>query len=219
MTPTKSNRFVNNDISELQQANRTPISGYKDVPFMSLEEAVKSIVPFVPHVKNYADTAKARCKRNTTLSANESAAIYLYTMHTPFYPTLNEKLRAENPQALEPWFAFLKLFITAIEKLPSVAATVWRGIADNIHGSDFDEDDVHTWWSINSCSLKVDVARDFQGPRGTLLCIKTINGKNITEYSALQHDDEVVLMPGTDLRIKSRSLEPSGRSIVHLEEW
>ncbi len=210
---------MNNDISELQQANRTPISGYKDVPFMSLEKAVESIVPFVPHVKNYADKAKYHCKQKPPLTKDESAAIYLYTMDTRFYPTLNETLRAENPQALEPWFAFLKLFITAIEKLPSVAATVWRGVADNIRGSDFDENDVHTWWSINSCSLKVDVARDFQGPRGTLLCIKTINGKNITEYSALQHDDEVVLMPGTDLRVKSRSLEPSGRSIVHLEEW
>jgi hypothetical protein len=219
MTPTKSNRFVNSDISELQQANRTPISGYKAVPVMSLEEAVESIVPFVPHVKNYAVKAKDRCRQNTPLTKDESAAIYLYTMNTPFYPTLNKMLRAENSQALEPWFAFLKLFITAIDKLPSSPTTVWRGVADNIHGSNFDEDDVHTWWSINSCSLKVDVARDFQGPRGTLLCIKTINGKNITEYSALQHDDEVVLMPGTCLRIKSRSLEPSGRSIVHLEEW
>jgi hypothetical protein len=186
---------------------------------MSLEEAVESIVPFVPHVKSYAKDAKERCRQNTTLTRNESAAIYLYTMDAPFFPALNEALRAENRQALKPWFAFLKLFITALEKLPSRPITMWRGVADKAHGSGFVKLDMHTWWSVNSCSSYVDVAGIYVGPTGTLFCINAIRGKNITEYSAYHTEEEVILMPGTCLCVASTLSEPSGRSIVHLEEW
>ena len=130
MTPTRSNRFVNNDILEFQQANRTPICGYRDVLVMSLEEAVESIVEFVPHVKNYARIAKDRCRQNTVLTINESAAIYLYTMDTPFYPTLNKTLRAENRHALEPWFQCMSIF--------SSKYLVESGIERCIHGVKID---------------------------------------------------------------------------------
>jgi hypothetical protein len=113
-TPVSGNRFINSDLSELQEVNRNPIFGYQRRPVMSLEEAVEGIVPFVPHVKTYADEAKQHCRQNTQLTINESAAIYLYTMPKPFYENFNKALRAENPLALEPWFAFLKLLINAL---------------------------------------------------------------------------------------------------------
>ena len=34
-------RFVNNTLSELQEANRNPIFGYEDSPILTLEEAVE----------------------------------------------------------------------------------------------------------------------------------------------------------------------------------
>jgi hypothetical protein len=215
--PIGRNRFGNSVISELHQANRNTISGYQDLPLMSLEEAVQSIVPFVPHVMSYADTAKKFCRQNTTLSINESAAIYLYTMPIPFYKNLNKTFRAENPHALKPWFAFLKLFITALRKLPSHPTTVWRGVGGNI-GADFAENDVHTWWSVNSCSSYVNVAGMFAGETGTLFCINVIHGKDITAYSANQSEEEIILMPGTRLCVKGMRPEPNGLSIVHLEE-
>jgi hypothetical protein len=187
---------------------------------MSLEEAVKSIVPFVPHVMINANTAKERCRQNTPLTINESAAIYLYTMLEPecfFYDRLNKACRTGNPYALEPWFPFLKLFITALRKLPSCSTTMWRGVGD-ITGSDFLEYDVHTWWSVNSCSSRVNVAGIFAGETGTLFCINAIYAKDITAYAANQDEEEFVLMPGTFLRVK-RMDEENGRCIVLLEEW
>jgi hypothetical protein len=218
MMPIGRNRFGNSVISEFHQTNHNPISGYQDLPLMSLEEAVQSIVPFVPHVMNYADTAKKFCRQNTTLSRNESAAIYLYTMPKPFYENLNKTFRAENPHALKPWFAFLKLLITALSKLPSRPTTVWRGVGGNI-GSVFAENDVHTWRSINSCSSYVNVAGMFAGGTGILFCINAIHGKDITAYSVNQSEEEIILMPGTRLRVKSTQSEPNRLSIVHLEEW
>jgi hypothetical protein len=217
VTSITRNRFLNNAVSDLQEANRSPISGYQGLSVMTLEEAVQSIVPFVPDVMSYVNTAKGRCRQNSPLSIDESAAIYLYTMPKPFYEVLNKTFRAANSQALEPWFPFLKLFITALGKLPSCSITVWRGIWGNF-GLDFVEDNVHTWWSVNSCSSCVDAAAWFAGDTGTLFYIHTIYGKNIAAYSANQSEEEIVLMPGTRLRVKSTLFVPNGLSIVHLEE-
>jgi hypothetical protein len=182
---------------------------------MSIEDAVKSIVPFVPHVQKYAEIAIEKRKQNTHLSRDESAAIYLYTMSKDFYPRLNGALRSDSRDALKAWFPFLKLFIAAIEKLPSSVKTVWRGVGENF-GADFDEGREHIWWSVNSCALDYNTAIMFADWYGTLFCIHAINGKDITKYSAYQ-EEEIILMPGTRLRVKSAY--PSDPSTVVLEEW
>jgi hypothetical protein len=213
---TSNKRFVSNTISEFQEANRGPISGYQDVPTMSIEDAVKSIVPSIPLVETYAARAIENRKQNTHLTRDESAAIYLYTMSQNFYTRLNEALRFKNRDALKAWFPFLKLFIAALEKLPSSVKTVWRGVGENF-GPDFGEGREHSWWSVNSCSLDQNTARAFADLEGTLFCIHAINGKDITQYSTNQEEEEIILMPGTRLRVKSAY--PSNLSTVVLEEW
>jgi hypothetical protein len=113
-------------------------------------------------------------------------------------------------------YPFLKLFIGAIEKLPSSVKTVWRGVKENF-GPDFDESPEHIWWSVNSCALNQNVARTFADWKGTLFCIHAINGKDITKYSANQEEEEIILVPGTRLRVKSAYT--SDLSTVVLEEW
>lgn len=218
MPSAKYNRFVSNDILELQEVNRAPKADYKYVPLVCLEEAVETIAPFVPHVREYANTAKVRCRKNAELSPNESAAIYLYTMITPFNEEFNKVLRSENSQALTPWLGFLNLFMSALEKLPMRSTTVWRGIRGNI-GSNFNENTKHIWWGVNSCSPKIDVAESFSSEKGSLFCINTIYGKDITLYSANTDEEEIILMPGTSLRVESTSINNNGYFMVHLNEW
>jgi hypothetical protein len=98
---TSNNRFCSNTVSEFQEANRGPISGYQNVPTMSIEDAVKSIVRLVPLAETYAARAIENRKQNTHLTRDESAAIYLYTMPNGFYPRLNEALRSESRDALK----------------------------------------------------------------------------------------------------------------------
>ncbi|CAF0809606.1 unnamed protein product [Adineta steineri] len=225
MAFTRSGRFMDNCSTTRQQYNWNPISGYKDRALKSLKEAVASITPFVDKVMQYAEDAKQKCNRNTKLTINESAAIYLYTMpNTSFYEKLNEALRIEDPLALAPWFDFLKLFITALGKLPELpsrSTTVWRGVAQ-ISCSDFRDKDMFTWWSVNSCSLDTNVAAMFSCEKGTLFCIHTINGKDISDYSSANKGEvgekEIVLMPGTRLRVKSNTFGINDFRVVHLEE-
>ena len=212
-------RFVNSALSELREANRSPIYGYQHLRLMTLEQATETLIPLVPGVIDYVSTAKNECNRNTTLLTwDESAAIYLYSMPVPFYRCLNEALRAEDRHALQPWFAFLKLFITALQRLPSTKKTVWRGVSGEV-GTVFDDGDVHIWWSVNSCSPDISVVEHFLDNSSTLFAIDAIHAIDISKFSKLS-EQEIVLMPGTRVRAKAHSLNfEKGRFfLVHLEE-
>ena len=110
-----------------------PISGYQDEPLVPLEEAIKPIAHFFDGIEGNAWVAKQNCPSPADgLSQDMSAAIHLYTMQfgsePSLYRELNKSLRAENRQALKPWFPFLKLFLTALHTLPSHAKNIWRGV-------------------------------------------------------------------------------------------
>jgi hypothetical protein len=213
------NRFVNKALSELQEANRSPIYGYQDLPILTLEETIESIIPLVPGVVDCVSNAKKRYNRHSALlTRDESAAIYLYSMPASFFSRLNETLRVENRHALKPWFAFLKLFITALEKLPSVTGTIWRGVAGDIR-STFVDDEAQTWWSVNSCSLALNVVQLYLGETGTVFAIDATHAKDISTFSAFPDEQEIVLMPGTCVRAKCQSLNFIDRFfLVHLKE-
>ena len=214
-----TNRCVTNTFQELEEANHNPIFGYEDSPLLTLEEAVEKIIPSVSRLMDYVATAKRKYNRHSDLlTRDESAAIYLYSMPTSFHLRLNETLRAKNRHALKPWFDFLKLFITALEKLPSTSGTVWRAVSEDV-GSIFDDNDVHIWWSVNSCSVDLSSIQPFLGDNGTLFAIHTIHAKDITAFSAVADEREVVLMPGAQLRAKGDPLNFIDRlSVLHLEE-
>ena len=112
------NRYVTGSYSELQELNRNPIFDYEYLPLLPLENTLEELVSIIPNadVTGYAETAKTKCNVNSdSLTHDESAAIYLYSMSSPFYRHLNTALRAENRDTLKPWFAFLKLFTTALK--------------------------------------------------------------------------------------------------------
>jgi hypothetical protein len=199
---TISNRFVNRNLSEFKDANWSPISGYQNLPLTTLEEAVESIISLDSRVMDYTATAKQKCHRHSNLLTwDESAAIYLYTMPTSFFSHLNENLRARDRQALKPWFAFLKLFLSGLDKLPSLKIIVWRGVTNDVTLS-FIADAEETWWSVTSCSQNAQVVAPFIGENGFLFNIEVINGKDISSYSTVPDEQEVILMPGTFLRVK-----------------
>ena len=213
------NRFISSGLSELQVSNRSPIYGYQHLPIESLEEIMKKIIPILPEVKEYIPLAKKNCNRaSRILTWDESAAIYLYSMPVPFFTRLNEYLRAENRDALKPWFAYLRLFINALEKLPACDIVAWRGVVGDV-GSVFVENDMQTWWSINSCSKALNVVEVYLGDTGTVFAIDATNGKDISAFSVFQQEQEVILMPGSRFRVKSKSLNfRNSLFIVHMEE-
>jgi hypothetical protein len=140
------------------------------------------------------------------LSPAESASIYLYTIegsndNDTFYKILNKKLRSKNRPELKSWYSYLKLFLTALYKLPSLKTTIWRGVQGDI--SDLYQNDF-IWWGVSSCTKSMKVAeklcRGLSGIR-TLFMIECVNGKAIKSHSQHAEEDEILLIPTTYLRV------------------
>jgi hypothetical protein len=213
-------RFVYDTLSKLQECNdNVLLFDYENFPVpRSLEEAVKKIIPRISHVMNYVEIAKKKCNRQSTvLNWDESAAIYLYTMSTSFFSSLNDALRLEDRYALEPWFAFFKLFMTALKKLPSIKGTVWRVIPGDDHLLSCSHD-TRILWPVTSCSMDFEALKLRLGEKDTLFAIDVINAKDVCAFSAFPEEQEVILMPGTHVRDKCLPLNTGRLIVAHLEE-
>ena len=202
-----------------------PVYGYRSEKVVSIEEALQPIESQIEELPYYIKIAKKHCRFPSEhgLSKDQSASIYIYTMEwgdQTLYRVLNQALRSENRQALKVWFPYIKLFDTALEKLPTVKEVVWRGIPVDI-GKKFTENQLVTWWSINSCSSSVNVIKSFLGNENnsTLFLIEATSGKKISGYTEFENENEIILKMGTQFRVKCDPLvQSNGSQIVHLIE-
>ncbi|CAF0986732.1 unnamed protein product [Didymodactylos carnosus] len=216
-------RFTDIEISN----KRLPACfGYLSSKLVPLETAVEPIRDLVLDLVRFAKLAKKYCTypNEHGLTQDESAALYLYTMEMSdeqsFYHILNQTLRDENRSALKPWFPYLKLLDTAVNKLPSTKTVVWRGVGRNVSDS-FQKNQTVTWWSVSSCSESVNIVKQFlsNSSQSTLFNIECIDGKKISLYTCYPEENEILLMPGTTLKVVSDPLHHhGGLHIVHLKE-
>ena len=211
-------RYTNVTFHDFEDVNRNPIFGYKDEPLLSLEKTLESMSDTTDTMGSIR-VAMQKSRDSDVLTRDESAAIYLYSMSSSVFRCLNKALRAEDRHALKQWFPFLKLFITALEKLPSTKELIWRGINGHDDSQSFVDNDLRTWWSVNSCSKALNIVDIFLGGEGTLFAISAVNGKDISAFSAYPDEQEVVLIPGSRVHRKPGSLNISNRVfLLHLEE-
>lgn len=216
------NRFGDIDPSFKRLA---PVYGYRSQKLVSIDEALQLVQSQIDELSYYIKIAKKNCHYPSEhkLTRDESASIFIYTMEwgeQTLYRVLNAALRNENRQALKIWFPYLKLFMSALEKLPTVKETVWRGVPRAM-GKDFARDQEFTWWSMNSCSTSPNVINGFLGDedRSTVFCIQAISGRAIAQYSELKNEEEVILPMGTQFRVEGDPLvRPKGQDVVHLIE-
>jgi hypothetical protein len=202
-----------------------PVYGYRTEKVVSLEKALEPIESQIDELPHFIKMAKRHCHfpSEHDLSKDQSAAIYIYKMEwgdTALYRVLNKALRSENRQALKIWFPYLKLFDTALDKLPTVKGVVWRGVPLDI-GKNFTENQLLTWWSVSSCSSLVNVIKDFlgNGKNSTLFLIEAMNGKKVSGYTEYEKENEVILRLGSQFRVKGEPLEQSnGSYLIHLIE-
>lgn len=89
-------------------------------------------------INRFVKLAKKHCTypNEHNLNKDEAATIYLYTMemleNASVHHFLNESLRDENRAAVRPWFAYLKLFVSAASKLFDFKGVVWRVILKDV---------------------------------------------------------------------------------------
>ena len=189
-----------------------PIYGYRTHPLLPLRQALDPILSRIDELDQFIKIAETACHFPSEhgLTREESASIYLYTMDwgkQSLYRVLNDALRVKDRSVLVPWSGYLKLFGTALKKLPSVPMSLWRGVNVDI-SNNFKEGEEVTWWSFSSCSSSVKVVKQFPWISvATLFMIEAKNGKSISIYSSYAGEHEVILGLGTRLRVTGAALD------------
>jgi hypothetical protein len=214
------NRFIQTYFDNKLPDNYYDHIDYPVLPLMvALEPLLSQIDQLYPQIK----LAERYCCQDPDhkLTNDESAALYLYTQNydqQSIYHQLNRVLRLANSSMVEPWFGFLKLFHTALEKLPTVKTKIWRGMhIDTAKNLRVNQDII--WCGVSSCSLSIDRIKVHLGKSSILCSIDSINGKSIRGYTPYIEEHEVILLPGTRLRVKTNSFDYSfGQQVIHLVE-
>ena len=226
---TNDNRLLKrlSDISTEPQDWLLPIEGYEKKPLVSLEEAVKPLVGIVVDVERKAFIARRGRRRPVDgLTLEESASIVLYTMEwQPFdkclYFALNQSLRDKQRENLKPWFLYLKLFLTALNKLPSVSCNVYRGVKKNLI-DEYEPKSTLIWWGFSSCTRDVGILQSekFLGKTGdrTLFSVESYSGKNICRHSYYQYEHEILLPPACHFEVIARLDLGNNSHLIQLRE-
>ena len=206
-----------------------PITGYAQEPLLPLADACEPLIPIVHNIRTYISRALEHTPTEPAdgLTRNESAAIRLFTMEwddadESLYLILNRTLQTADRDDLRPWFKYLKLFLTAVIKLPSTPPqTVWRGVPKHM-SNEFKYGADVIWWSISLTTtslpaLENNLCLGSEGQR-TLFSIEIINGRNIRNHSHFNTAKEILLLPGTYMEVVSQFNPAPDLHIIHLKQ-
>ena len=223
----RNHRLINPDAKDPPLLG--PIVGYTQEPLPSLLEACKPLTDILDNMDYYVSIALERTPEHPPddLTHDESAAIRLYTMEwdeskPSLYSVLNRTLRTEHCDKLRPWFKYLALFLTALVKLPCAPLQVaWRGVVQDI-SNQFPRGTDVTWWSFSSCTTTLTVLENAlylgNATNRTLFSIEAFNARNVSAHSYFQTEDEILLLPGTYMEVRSQLHPAADLHIIHLRQ-
>jgi hypothetical protein len=223
----RSNRLVGEHTDDSQILGS--IIGYAQEPLLPLADACAPLANIVDNISAYVLVALNETPSVPTdgLTHDESASIRLYTMEWPdgqrsIYRVLNETLKTMERKDLRPWFKYLKLFLTALVKIPCAPPqTIWRGVR-YIYKDGFPRGTQIIWWSFSSCTTSLTVLENevYLGSMGerTLFSIEAFNGRNIRAHSHFGEEDEMLMLPGTYMKVHSQMKSAPDLYIIHLKQ-
>jgi hypothetical protein len=198
-----------------------PVLGVRASAALTFADALAPLVPGTPGLEHFAKRAHQYGQQNATdgLTADEAAAVYLYTTESAFYRRLNAALREPDRERAKPYFGYLRLLLSALPKLKGYAGSLWRGVATDLRGH-YPKDRTVTWWGVSSCTAKRSVATSFIGSTGrrTLFEVIPVRAAGIRRFSAFTGEDEYLLLPGVQLRVTGVQAEKSGLCTITLAE-
>ncbi|CAF1456170.1 unnamed protein product [Adineta ricciae] len=136
------------------------------------------------------------------------------------YFVLNTTLRSKDREALKPWYLYLKLFLSALFRLPPLQRTVFRGVKSTMT-ENYIKDETIVWWAFSSCTTSIGVLKSelFLGktcPR-TIFNIECQSARDIRKHSYYSLEDEVLLLPATQFKVVS-CLDQNDLHIIQLQE-
>ncbi|CAF2049678.1 unnamed protein product [Rotaria magnacalcarata] len=214
------NRFIR---FEYNNKKLQPIDNFKDESILSIDVTLQSVLSIVDRLNHYIEDAKhsRHYPSDHGLTEDEAVAIYLYTNDwgdQSLNRVLNSTLQSESQTALKSWLSFLQLFNAALGKLSTAHNTIWRGLTIDVVEKLNENEDL-ILCSIISCSSSSTVIEHLLDDKSILCSIKSFSGKNIQGYTTKNEEDEVLLLPGTRLRVKCKQLNnEKNKPIIYLEE-
>jgi len=236
---TKNRRVVETITEDLElsstniinniKVNHGPIVGYAKEPLLPLFAACAPLTNIIHNLSFHVQVALDNTPDQPPdgLTIDESAAIRLYTIewpkpHQSLYSMLNRTLKEDNHEHLLPYFKYMKLFLTALAKLPCVPSlTIWRGVTKNV-SVEFSPGTSVTWWAFSSCTTSLPVLENniYLGKIGnrTLFSIEAINGRAIRAHSHFITEEEILLLPGTHMTVQSQFNPAPDLHIIHLKQ-
>ena len=215
-----TSRFIQ---SSYDNADFADVLEHLHSPVISLEQALQ---PFSNHTDGlYHDIRKARENiRSSTghgLTTDEAVALNLYAenrQEKSLYYLLNAALQSRRISQVKPWFEYLKILRNGLAKLPAVRERVWRGMDIEL-AKNLQVKQELVWWTVSSCSSAYGLI-SFLLNKNVILCsIDSLTGKNVCRYTGRIDQLEVLFLPGTRLRVKSKDYNPiSHELVIHLVE-
>ncbi|MFI5911403.1 ADP-ribosyltransferase domain-containing protein [Dactylosporangium sp. NPDC051541] len=156
---------------------------------------------------------------SSALSADEVAALYLYTCESAFYRQINATLRSPDRSRMSPYLPYLRLLFSAVSRLPARREPLWRGVRMDLRRQ-YPLGQTVTWWGVSSCTSDVGVAKAFMGGSGkrTLFEVVPLRAVGIRSFSAFTGEEEYILTPGTQLTVTDVKAERGGLCTVKLTE-
>jgi hypothetical protein len=226
---TEEPRLTTTNMVSDNREDHGPIVGYAEESILPLSKACAPLTSILHNLSFYIQMAMEETPEQPPdgLTIDESAAIRLYTIewerpHRSLYSMLNRTLKYDDCEHLRPYFKYLKLFVTALAKLPCVPPlTVWRGVTKNM-SAEFPAGTPVTWWAFSSCTTALTVLENnmYLGTTGnrTLFSVEAINGRTVRAHSHFVTEDEVVLLPGTHMIVQSQFSPAPDLHIIHLRQ-
>jgi len=206
-----------------------PLIDYAAVPLLPLTKACAPLADIIHNLWFYVQRVLNDTPEQPSdgLTIDESASIRLYTMewpkpHQSLYSMLNHTLKMTNRKDLQPYFKYLKLFLTALVQMPCIPQqTVWRDVTKDL-SADFRRGTQVIWWPFSSCTTTMTVLNNkmYLGQTGqrTLFSVEAINGRSIRAHSHFVTEDEILLLPGTSMIVQSQLNPAPDLHIIHLKQ-
>jgi hypothetical protein len=206
-----------------------PIVEYAAEPLLPLADACAPLMDIIHNLSFYVQMALNETSQELPdeLTIDESAAIRLYTIEwegegRSLYSMLNHTLKKDDRENLRPYFKYMKLFLTALAKLPCVPPlTIWRGVAKDV-SAEFPPGTPVTWWAFSSFTTSLPVLENnmYLGNTGrrTLFSVEAINGRTIRDHSHFDIEEEILLLPGTYMIVQTQFSPAPDLHVIHLKQ-
>ncbi|UJR13112.1 hypothetical protein I4U23_000136 [Adineta vaga] len=170
------------------------IQGFEDEQLLSLEETLEEFIDEQPQLSDYIKEAKANCNKSTDhcLTEDESAAIYIYSMRNDeqngVYDLLEKAWESRERSIMKPWFKYLRLFQSALDKLPNVTENICQVVPFDKTIEKLLEGNLPTIYTcmatcLASESENIEHIEEMVNQKLALLSFENVSGKDMSSYS------------------------------------